>query len=232
MTTTPARRSLGEGGSPPVVMFMGPPASGKGTQAQALLERGGFERIETGSILRQMRNDPSPIAKEVIEYVDAGKLAPPPLVAELVIREARKLLRSGKGVIFDGSPRTLFEAEVLLRALQDDGIQKIIVVALEVPKPASLERVLLRWVCTSCRRASALPPGGSPVCSACGGTLERRKDDTAEVLEKRWEEFTFRTLPVIEFFARHNMVIRVDGHRPVPEVTADVQRALDAFFRQ
>ena len=210
---------------PPVVMVMGPPGSGKGTQAQAALERFGMERIETGALIRSMRDDPSPLARRVTELYDAGRLSPPPLIAEFVIREVRRILQSGKGIVFDGSPRTLAEAELLLAALKEDHVERILVVVLDVPKPETVERVLQRWICVDCTRPIS-SPSTPEACRACGGKFTRRPDDTADVMENRWEEFTFRTLPVIEYFERRGLAVRVNGSRPIPEVTKDVQQLL------
>jgi len=208
-------------------MFMGPPGSGKGTQANAAQERWGFERIETGALLRKMRDDPSADSQRVKALMDAGHLAPPPLVADLVIRETRSILGSGKGIVFDGSPRTLYEAERLRAALMEDHINRVLVVVLDVPKPETIHRILRRWVCTGCTRPAPKADTVPGVCAACGGTFARRADDTAEVMKKRWEEYAFRTLPVIQYFERQGLAVRVDGHRSIPEVTEDVQRRIE-----
>lgn len=213
--------------APPVVMFIGPPGSGKGTQAQAALERYGLERIETGALIRSMRDDPSPIARRVTELYDAGRLSPPPLVADLVVREVRRILKRVKGIVFDGSPRTLAEAERLLAALKEDRLNRVLVVVLDVLKPETIKRILRRWTCVQCKRPESVRELKPETCEACGGVLTRRSDDTAEIMEKRWEEYTFRTLPVIEYFERRGLAVRVDGARPIPDVTREVQRLLE-----
>ncbi len=159
---------------PPVILLMGPPGSGKGTQAATIEEAWGFRRIETGALLRSMRNDPSPEAKKVIVIIDSGHLAPPPLVAHLVIQEMQRVLRDGTGIVFDGSPRTLAEAERLLGALHAGKYSRVLVMFLDVQKPETVKRILVRWVCTACRRAT--PHTGDVIkdCQACGGTLIRR----------------------------------------------------------
>lgn len=207
-------------------MLMGPPGSGKGTQAHEIQREWHLERIETGALLRSMRSDASHLGQTLRQYIDRGFLAPPPLVADLVIREMETWRAQGKGVIFDGSPRTLYEAERLLAALGADGRSRVIVLVLDVPKPETVHRVLRRFVCVNCRHPNAGGAATVTACLACGGTLQRRDDDTAEVMERRWEEYVFRTLPVIHFFGRKGLTIHVDGARPIPDVWTSVQRVV------
>lgn len=201
------------------IFLMGPPGSGKGTQALAVENAFGFERFETGGALRRLALEDSPLGSRVKALIDAGRLAAPPLVSEIVVREAERMLGSGQSVVFDGSPRTLFEAERLLTALGTDRVGRLLVIILEVPKPETVKRIAARWICAGCTRPTAQVPETLVACRACGGRLVRRPDDTESVAERRWEEYTFRTLPVIAFFERQGLVVRVDGHRPIPAVT-------------
>lgn len=215
----------------PVVFFLGPPGSGKGTQVAAVKRHFGFEGIDTGSILRDLSKEDSPRGRQLKAFTDTGRLAPPPMVVQLVTDHILKFLREGKPVALEGSPRTLREAEILLDALRADGTGGMLVVFLDVPKPQTVQRILERWICEGCKRSTTLPVNTSEGCTDCGGKLVRRADDTAEVAEKRWEEYTFRTLPVIRFFDRQGLVARVNGDRPIPEVTSDVLRIVRERLR-
>lgn len=210
--------------SPPVVFFMGPPGSGKGTQVAAVKRHFGFEGVDTGSMLRAMSKEDSPRGRRIKDLIDAGRFAPPPLVAEIVTDQVRRLLRGGKPVALEGSPRTLHEAEILLDALHADGTDRMLVIFLDVPKPQTVQRILERWICEGCKCSTTLSVDTLEGCADCGGTLVRRADDTVEVAEKRWEEYTFRTLPVIRLFERRGLVARVNGDRPILEVTNAVQQ--------
>lgn len=206
-----------------VVMFMGPPGCGKGTQARFVQERFGFERIETGAILRAMRNEDTPIAKLVTELIDAGDLAPPPLVAQLVIERAKEILERGNGVVFDGSPRTLFEVEELLKALGKDYAGRILTIALRIPIDNARERLLIRLVCKQCNTPAT---NNQTKCEHCGGELVKRVDDNSIVMENRWDEYNFRTLPVINYLDSLGLVEQIDGARPIEEVASDVEKAI------
>ncbi|TSC63632.1 MAG: adenylate kinase [Parcubacteria group bacterium Gr01-1014_106] len=205
---------------------MGPPGSGKGTQVSALKQDMGFESIDTGGMLRALSREDSPRARQVKVIIDSGRLAPPPLVARIVTERVVSSVQEGKSVALEGSPRTLHEAEILLKTLRAEGIHDILVVFLDVPKPETVQRILQRWVCEACKRSTMLPVDVPEQCPACGGRLVKRVDDTLETSHKRWEEYRFRTLPVIQFFQRQGLVAHVNGHQSIPDVTQEVHAAV------
>lgn len=171
-------------------------------------------------MLRAMKHEDSPDARKVTAFMEAGRLAPVPLVTRIVLRRLRTLLDAGKRVIFDGSPRTLYEAERLLAEVARAGASPL-VIFLESSREETIRRVSKRLVCAGCSRAADAAGRSPRACAVCGGRLVRRADDTPETMERRWEQYRFRTLPVIEFLARKGLVERVDGDRPVAEVTRD-----------
>lgn len=204
-------------------MFMGAPGSGKGTQARFVQERLGFERVETGAILRSMRTESTPLAKMITKMVDAGDLAPPPLVAELVIGKTKEILARGNGVVFDGSPRTLFEVEELLKELGKDHVGKIMAVCLDVPITDARERLLIRLVCAKCNTPAT---NNKKNCVRCGAELTKRKDDDPEAMENRWNEYKYRTEPVILYLDQLGLSEHINGARPIEEVAQDVEMAV------
>lgn len=189
-----------------------------------------MERVKTGTMLRALGATASARGRQIKELIDAGHLAPPPFVADLVIRELRRVLRRGKGVVFDGSPRTLHEAELLLAEFSRERAARVLVILLEVPKEVTVYRIMNRWVCEGCARPSHGTEESLEVCAACGGKLVRRADDTAEIARKRWKEYVFRTLPAIRYFERQGLVMRMDGTRPLPDMFAAIQQRVAEFF--
>lgn len=216
---------------PAVVFIMGPPGSGKSTQAQVLGEQFGLERIKTGSILRELGKRSSVRGRSIKERIDVGRLAPPPLVAELVIRKLRRVLARSAGAVFDGSPRTLHEAELLLDALKCARAPRVLVVSLDVPQQETVRRIMSRWVCEGCKRE--IPPGDVTLerCVACGGKVVRREDDREHIVSDRWTEYAFRTLPVIRYLERRGLVTRVNGDRPILDVQAEVRQRVTDFLK-
>ncbi len=193
--------------APPVVIIMGPPGSGKSTQAKAAAARFGFAELDTGGLVRDMKDADGPLGDWYRAHYATGRLAPPPLIVDLVMTETRKLLAGSRGLIFHGSPRTLREAEALARLLVTPRREgKNLILALDTPKPEIVRRILER------------------------GKAGARTDDTEEGMEQRWEEYRFRTDPALNFLAGRVTCERVDGHRPIREVSADVQRRIAAAF--
>ena len=214
----------------PVIMIMGPPGSGKGTQALELHQRYGFEQIETGAIFRQISTEASAEGRELKARMNAGRFASPLFAARLVIGEAERLLKRGKGIVFDGSPRTLHEAELLLAALRRKRAARILVIFLEVLEQETVRRIVNRWACEGCEHLSPGAAESPEACAACGGKLMRRADDTVEVAKERWEEYTFRTLPVIQYFERQGFVVRVDGNQSLQDVSVETKQRVAEFF--
>lgn len=203
-----------------VVFFMGPPGSGKGTQAAAVAEQVGATVVATSQVLAEMFAANARGADRIKEALERGVLAPPALFADALLRVVFRALADGRPVFIDGSPRTLREAEMLAGALKARGIPWRTII-LDVPRPVTVDRVLHRWVCERCRFAlsEARPP---PACPRCGGKLTRRPDDTAETIERRWEQFAFRTAPVLDWMRGQGAVTLVNGDRPISAVTGDL----------
>lgn len=214
---------------PTVVFFMGSPGAGKGTQAVAAAEQLGATVVATSQVLAEMFAENMPGADRIKASLDEGVLAPPALFADALLRVVGRALGAGKTVFIDGSPRTLREAEMFIGALERQGVPWQTMI-LDVPKPVAVHRVLHRWVCERCRATISLadPPTS---CPKCGGPLRRRPDDTADTVERRWGEFTFRTAPVLEWMKGRGTVTVVDGNRPVPDVVADVTERLLSVAR-
>lgn len=193
---------------PPVVIIMGPPGSGKTTQAKMAAETFRLTEFDTGGVIRSMQDDPGPMGEWVRRHYAGGRLAPPPLVTAMVVAETTKRLEAGQGMVFHGSPRSLREAEALRPVLVGPGREgATVLLFLETPKPETVRRIMAR------------------------GPREGRADDSVEGMEQRWEEFIFRTLPARDFLVRRIPLLVIDGDRPVPAVTADVQSAIRRRLR-
>lgn len=211
------------------IIFVGAPGSGKGTQAQRLLERYSAQQISTGDILRQARKDGTALGKEAQKYMDDGKLVPD----ELIINLIKDTLGEGKfssGWVLDGFPRTLAQAEALDAMLVVRHLELDRVVSIEVDDEDIVTRIGGRF---SCARCGALyhdvfsRPKKDGTCDVCGATdFVRRPDDTAETVRKRLQAYHGQTAPIIEHYRKQGLVHCVDGSGAIDEVTERLTAAI------
>jgi adenylate kinase len=211
-----------------VVLLLGAPGAGKGTQARFLGVTLGTPHVASGDLLRDHRRRGTELGRAAQAYMDRGELVPDQLVIDMVVE---RLQRSDavRGALLDGFPRTRAQAEALDRRLQQQGGTVRAAIYLEVPKPTLVERLAGRWVCGACgdsfhERFS--PPAVEGVCDACQGELYQRPDDQQEVVEKRVEVYLRETMPVIEHYGTQGLLHRVDGDRSIESVRAGLCAAL------
>jgi adenylate kinase len=200
-------------------VIMGVQGSGKGTQSSKLREAYGLEHISVGDIFRWNIAHHTKLGAEVRRVVDAGQLVSDDIV-ERVVRDRLDQHDWNHGFIIDGFPRNVRQAEFFLESYDIDAV-----IVLELPDEEVQRRVLSRRICSQCGldyNLIAHRPEVADVCDVCGGTLERREDDTPEALARRLEDYYAETEPVIEVFGRKELVVRIDATPPIDEVFGDV----------
>lgn len=203
------------------LILFGPPGAGKGTQAVRIKEALEVPQISTGDMMRAARREGTPLGKKFDEYMQAGKLVPDSMVLELM-KERLSKPDAAKGAIFDGFPRTVAQAEALDELLAEMGRKIDAVVVLDVPLEAIVDRVTGRRSDPASGQVYHVrynpPPAGLEVV--------QRKDDTEEVVQKRFEEYEANTKPVLPHYEAKGLVKRVDGVGSLDEVTERIQAAL------
>jgi adenylate kinase len=211
------------------LILFGPPGAGKGTQAKLLVDGLGIPQISTGDIMRAERASGSDLGAKFDEYMSAGKLVPDDLVLALLEKRLGEA-DAKNGAIFDGYPRTRAQAESLDAMLDKLGRSIDRVVSLEVPMDRIVDRVTGRRVCQDCGQTYHVrytPPPSSGKCHACGGTrIVQRKDDTEEVVRKRYEEYQAKTAPVLDHYGEKGLVATVDGVGSLEEVNERIRSAI------
>ncbi len=207
------------------IILFGPPGAGKGTQAKRIEEEFGLVQLSTGDMLRAAIKNGEPLGQEAKALMDAGSLVPDSLMISL-IADRMERADCAKGVILDGFPRTVPQAEALDVMLNSKGKQLDAVIVLKVDEQALIERVSGRFTCAQCGAGyhDSFKPTQKPgICDKCGGTqFTRRADDNAEAMKTRISVYRQQTEPVIPYYAAEGILHEVDGMAPI----ADVERAI------
>jgi len=209
------------------LVILGAPGSGKGTQAARIAEKGRIRHISTGDLLREAVAKGTAIGKQAAGIMAAGKLVPDEIVLDLIrekLADARGRAGS-EGWILDGYPRTLAQAEALEKVLKEIGEKIDAVVCIELDPEVVVKRLSNRRTCVSCKAVYHLvsnPPAVEGQCDACGGKLVLRDDDKPETIRKRLDVYKKETLPILSLYEGRYIVHRVDGSKPIDDVTSDI----------
>jgi adenylate kinase len=211
------------------IILLGPPGAGKGTQARILEDKRGMVQLSTGDMLREARTSGTEMGKKVAAIMDAGELVTDEIVIGLI---AEKLEGdTGGGVIFDGFPRTLGQADALGELLASKGKTLDAVIAMEVNDEELVSRITARSTCGNCGEgyndiSKPIPADGK--CSNCGGTeFKRRADDNEESLKTRLMEYYKKTSPLIGYYHAKGNLKWVPGLGEIDEVAAGIANVLD-----
>lgn len=211
------------------LVLLGPPGSGKGTQAKRLEDTFGLVQLSTGEMLRAEVGAGSEIGRTADAIMKAGGLVPDDVIVGIM---DGRLDRSDcrKGFILDGFPRTVPQAEALDAMLTRKKIALDLVVTLDVDDEAMVERISGRFSCAKCGAGyhdSFQRPKVDGVCDACGGReFVRRKDDNAETVRQRLKAYHAQTKPIIAHYEAKGLVRHVDGMGPIDDVTAGLRAVL------
>jgi len=205
-----------------ILVFLGPPGAGKGTQAKLLSQRMGFLHLSTGDLLREAVKNQTPLGKKAKEYMDRGELVPDELIVQLI----EKTMPKDGNVILDGFPRTVNQALALEEMLKGKGEKISKVLFFDVPDEVIIDRLSGRRVCSKCGAVYHMkynPPKIEGVCDLCGGTLVQRDDDKEEVVKKRLEVYRKQTQPLIEFYQDRGIIYKLDAGKAVEELFEEVK---------
>jgi adenylate kinase len=201
-------------------VLIGPPGSGKGTQAVRLAERLSIPHISTGDILRGAVKAGSALGQQVAGIMASGGLVGDDLITDLV-RDRLTLADTRRGFILDGYPRTVSQAAALdtLRPAAS-----LVVVLIDVPGDAIVRRMSSRRVCDSCAISQSVSPDAAEreACPYCGGNLLRRPDDHPDTVRRRLETYAEACGPVLEYYRPRPAFAAIDGLRHADAVTADL----------
>lgn len=212
------------------LILLGPPGSGKGTQAQMLAKARGLVQLSTGDMLRAARDADTAVGRVAGPIMKAGGLVPDDIVIGAVAERIDQP-DCARGVIFDGFPRTLAQAAALDGMLASKGKAIDKVLELKVDDEALEDRIVGRRTCPRCGamyHVTAKPPKVEGVCDVCGASgLVRREDDTAETVKKRLWEYYKLTAPLVGYYFAKGKLATVDGMASVEAVARQLDDALE-----
>lgn len=215
-----------------VVILLGPPGSGKGTQAVRLSKELNIPHISTGDLFRENLGKGTDLGKKAKSFMEAGKLVPDELVLEMLFdRVSRK--DCANGYLLDGFPRTIPQAEAFAKHL--DKNSKIIVLNLAVDDDIIVKRVAGRLTCKSCgniHNQYFSAPLSEGFCDKCNGELIQRPDDAAPIVKERLRVYHEQTEPLIDFYAKREGVINVNGANAPDVVFKELMDKLKPDFQQ
>jgi adenylate kinase len=217
-----------------VVVLLGPPGSGKGTQARRLVETLGTPHVSSGDLFRHHLSQETELGRIAKTYMGQGGLVPDDVTVRMVMERISQP-DCEQGVILDGFPRTLGQAEALTEALEDRGQQVDIVPLIEVSDDEVMRRLTARRVCEDCGAVYNLvfkPPNEDGVCDVCGGRLYQREDDNPETVRHRLYTYYKETSPLIGYYFAQDLLVEIDGEQSVEGVQADLREAIRAIGEQ
>ena len=187
------------------IVIFGAPGSGKGTQSDKLIEKYGFEHISTGDVLRSEMSNGTELGKTARQYIDQGQLVPDSLIVDMLASVYDKLGKEHRGVIFDGFPRTIPQAEALKTMLAKRGHQVAAMIELDVPEDELMKRLVMR------------------------GQQSGRSDDNEETIKRRLDVYHSQTSPLIDWYENEGLRNHIDGLGDMQRIFADICDVIDGI---
>lgn len=218
-----------------IIILMGVPGSGKGTQARILVDLFGYGHISTGDLLRDLDKNPNadPEDKKKLADMKAGRLVADDLIYKLAFREIEKHLDQGSGVVLDGAIRSVEQAGKYQEFFRGKGVEdEVAVIELKISDETSYNRLTKRKVCDGCGFILPYSPVNEKKtdCPECGDTLSVRDDDDPKIVMERIEKQGNKTIwPILNYYRDQRRLISIDGEISIRGVDEEVLEALEKF---
>lgn len=211
------------------LLLLGAVGAGKGTQARRLSTKFGIPHVASGDLLREHVRAGTPLGREAQDFMRRGALVPDDLVIGMITERLRQE-DACRGVLLDGFPRTVAQAQALDEELTDEGRRLRLALYLRVPEDVLISRAAGRWTCRRCQATyneNSNRPQVTGVCDVCGGELYQREDDRNDVVAERIRVYLRNTVPVLEYYERKGILREIEGTRPIQEVAAEMDAQID-----
>ena len=219
-----------------IIIMLGAPGTGKGTVAGLLQERVGIKQVSTGDIFRKNIKEQTELGKLVEEYISQGKLVPDDVTIKIV-EDRLNQPDVENGIILDGFPRTVKQAEALDKILAEKGKKVDKVINLTTPEEEIIERIINRRVCSNqeCKAVYNVvlnPPKVEGICDRCGSNLIKRKDDTEETVKSRLKDYFEQTSPLVDYYNKQGNLETETVSKTINKFAKDVAEEIIDQMRQ
>lgn len=212
---------------PPVYTIIGPQGSGKGTQARFITKRYHLSYLATGNTLREIAQEDTSIGRHIKAQINKGSLIPDEELTS-VFKERLSKLNLSHGALLDGLPRTIQQAILLDKLMEELNLSLPIAIYLNISRETAVKRLLSRRICSLCQ-TTYLPSDESyksGICAKCGGTVVARTDDNEQAIQHRLEQYYKEIDPIINYYRQADRLIEVNGEPPIPDVTNQIMSKL------
>jgi adenylate kinase len=209
------------------ILIFGPPGSGKSTHSRTIVGRYGLVYISSGDMIRAEIAEGTELGREMKKYLERGELIPDTVVNTLIISRLR---RNRQNFIIDGYPRTAEQVLALENYLFDHGMRIDVAMEIFISKEESIERISGRRICPKCGAVYHIkykPPKVFGKCDLCGAELVQREDDKPEIVAKRYDLYIKNMRPIIKFYQKQGLYVRIDGHDSIEGVWERMRPLLD-----
>ncbi len=218
------------------LIFLGPPGAGKGIVSQALMGKHGLVQLSTGDLIRAEVERGSKLGKEMKKTINGGNLVSDSIVGKIFESELKKVIakKGFEGVVFDGFPRTLNQAEMLNSILSKLNQKLTAVIYIDSSKENVVKRLSSRWICPKCKKvynSISFPPKNEGVCDIEGAKLEQRDDDKAETIAKRFDVYMKQTSPLIDYYSKKGLVKSYDGNVSAEESISRADKIIISLMK-
>lgn len=205
---------------PVLIVMLGAPGAGKGTQAKLLSEKTGLPHVSSGDLFRENIKNETELGKLAQTYMEKGELVPDEVTIKMVIERLNRP-DCANGAILDGFPRTCGQAEALDDTLADTGLKIDLVPFIRVPEPVLIARLTGRWTCRAkghIYHTLFNPPEQAGICDLDGSELYQRPDDSPETVANRIKVYFEQTAPLIDYYREQEVLVEIDGDREIEQV--------------
>lgn len=212
------------------IIILGQQGSGKGTQAEILAQKFDLVHIDMGKTLREVAKADTPLGREIYAIQNVTKTLVPSRILREVLHFKLGSIPREQGIIFDGVPRAIDQAEYIEEALLEFGRKIDTVFFINISEEEAIERISKRWICKGCRAVFIM---GKDVkseqdkCPQCSGELMQRADDTVSGIKKRLQVFNLETMPVINYFKEKGLLVEIAGEQSVEKVSEEIVKNLN-----